>query len=439
MAESAAYTNDDRNRAYLYLNVYEQSTSPANNQSTVYWNASVSDGNGSFGGYSYSDGSWSVTVNGVSRASASGQSYDFGSGVIGSPYFPRSESGTFVVNHNTNGTAGPIAGSASFNGNSPAGSASVSVSAALTTFTAPGAPSAAPTLTRTSPFTTIGITSAVASSNGSLAPTRYDYDYNTDNTTWGNNITSMGAGATRVSSKNLLSSTTGYYFRTRAVSNQSNTWGNGAWSASAFKAGVPSAPASISTSRSGLSVTVTVTASATNGGATITGYTVERSTDGTTWTNPQSMTSLSYTYTNLTPGFNYLFRAYATNSTGNSATVTSSSVFVSAYGRRYVTASISEATSGSTTTFTSNGHGFSQNDPVTITGVTPTSFNISGTITVVSTNTFTVGTASTGTYSSGGTVSGWRSNLTGKRYDGTNWVDISVASRYTGTSWASFS
>jgi hypothetical protein len=188
-----------------------------------------------------------------------------------------------------------------------------------------------------------------------------------------------------------------------------------------------------------LSVTVTATASATNGGATITGYTVERSTDGTTWTNPQSMTSLSYTYTNLTPGFNYLFRAYATNSTGNSATVTSSSVFVSAYGRRYVTASISEATSGSTTTFTSNGHGFSQNDPVTITGVTPTSFNISGTITVVSTNTFTVGTASTGTYSSGGTVSGWRSNLTGKRYDGTNWVDISVASRYTGTSWASFS
>jgi len=409
----------------------------------VYWNAQVQDNNGSFGGYSYSDGSWSVTVNGVSRASASGQSYDFGSGVIGSPYFPRSEAGTFVVTHNDNGTAGPISGSATFNGNSaPAGSATASVSAGLTTFTGPTAPSTGPTPTRTSPYTTIGITSAAAASNGSLAPTRYDFDYNTDNATWGANVTSMGA--TTAGSKVGLSATTGYYFRTRAVSNQSYSWGLGAWSASTFRAGVPSAPATISATRSGLSVTVTITASATNGGAAVSAYTVERSTDGVTWTNPQNITSLSYTYTNLTPGLSYTFRAYATNSTGTSAYATSSSVFVSAYGKRYQTVSVTGVTGvGSTTTYTSASHGFSLNDPVSVTGITPSTLNASGTVTAVTTNSFTLGSTTpattSGTYSSGGTADGWRSILTGKRYDGAAWVDLTAASKYTATGWTSFS
>lgn len=444
MASSGAGSSVS-SKAYLSLSVTQGTQSPATNQTTVNWSASVSDGNGSLGGWSNSEGSWSVTVNGTSRASASGRSYDFGSGVVSSPYFPRTESGSFVITHSSSGTAGPIAGSASFAGNSSEiGSVSVSVSENIASFTGPSAPSSGPTLTRTSPFTTIGITSATPTSNGSLAPTRYDFDYNTDNSTWGNNITSMGA--TTVGSKSTLSSTTGYYFRTRAVSNTSNSWGNGAWSASSFKAGVPSAPAAISAARSGLSVTVTIAASATNGGATISSYTVERSTDGVTWVSPQNITSGTYTYTNLTPGLSYQFRSYATNSTGDSATITSASVFVSAYGRRYVTASITGATSGATTTFTSNSHGFSLNDPVEITDASPTSFNISGTITAVTTNTFTVGTASTGTYSSGGTVSGWLSVLTGKRYDANGggvgvpgWVDITSASKYTAGAWVSFS
>lgn len=442
MASSGAGSSVS-SKAYLSLSVTQSTQSPANNQTTVNWSASVSDGNASFGGWSTSEGSWSVTVNGISRASASGQSYDFGSGVIGSPYFPRSASGSFVINHNSNGTAGPIAGSASFAGNSSeVGSVSVSVSENITSFTGPSAPSAGPTLTRTSPFTTIGITSATPTSNGSLAPTQYDFDYNTDNSTWGNNITSMGG--TTVGSKTLLSSTTGYYFRTRAVSNTSNSWGTGAWSASTFRAGVPSAPATISTSRSGLSVTVTITASATDGGATVSAYTVERSTDGVTWSSPQDISSLTYTYTNLTPGQSYTFRAYATNSTGASATQASSSVFVSAYGKRYQTVSVTGVTAvGTTTTYTAASHGFSLNDPVSVTEITPSSLNASGTVTAITTNSFTLGsttpTTTSGTYGSGGTAGGWRSNLVGKRYDGSAWVDISTAQKYTGTSWASFS
>lgn len=412
---------------------------PANNRSTINWTASVYDAASNLGGWSSSEGSWSVVVNGTQRTSASGQSYDFGSGNISSPYFPRTESGSFLVTHADNGSYPTIGATATFSGNaSEIGSGSDTASITPTTFVGPGAPSAAPTLTRTSPYTSIGITSAVTSADNSLAPTRYDFDFNTDNATWGSNITSMGAGVSRSATRANLTATTGYWFRTRAVSNQSYSWGLGAWSASAFKAGVPSAPATISTTRSGLSVTVTITGSATNGGAAISGYTVERSTDNVTWTNPQSITSLSYTYTSLTPGNTYYFRAYATNSTGNSATANSAPVFVSAYGRRYATASISGATSGGSTVFTSNAHGFSVNDPVTITGVSPTSFNVSGTITAVTTNTFTVNASSTGTYTSGGTVSGWLSMLTGRRYNGTAWVSISTAAKYNG-SWTSFS
>ena len=446
MADAAQGTNDSFSRAYVYLNVYEQSISPQNNTSTVYWNAQVQDNNPSFGGYSYSEGSWSVTVNGVSRASASGQSYDFGSGVIGSPYFPRSEAGTFVVTHNSNGTAGPISGSASFNAGF--GSASVNVSAPLTTFSGPTAPTAAPVLSRPSNYTSINISSFVVGSNGSLAPTRYDYDFNTDNSTWGNNITSMGAGVSQSATKTGLTATTGYYFRTRGVSNSSNSWGAGAWSSSRFIAGIPSAPQSISATRSGRNVTVTITGSSTNGGATITAYTVQRSDDsGATWTDAQNIDSGSYTYVNLTAGKTYVFRAYATNSTGDSAVATSSSVFVSAYGKRvdatnaFVTINtgqrydangggagvpgwVSLSTSkkyadsaiatvsgtGSVVTYTtSSAHSFLQGDVVSISGVSPIAYNLANvTITGVPTSTsFTVNNAATGTYVNGGTVVGW--------------------------------
>jgi hypothetical protein len=163
-----------------------------------------------------------------------------------------------------------------------------------------------------------------------------------------------------------------------------------------------------------------------------------------TWSSPQDISSLTYTYTNLTPGQSYTFRAYATNSTGASATQASSSVFVSAYGKRYQTVSVTGVTAvGTTTTYTAASHGFSLNDPVSVTEITPSSLNASGTVTAITTNSFTLGsttpTTTSGTYGSGGTAGGWRSNLVGKRYDGSAWVDISTAQKYTGTSWASFS
>lgn len=98
---------------------------------------------------------------------------------------------------------------------------------------------------------------------------------------------------------------------------------------------VPSAPALINvTSVAGLDMTVGISTSASNGGEPITGYTMEYN-NGSGWTGSTPVVGNSVTYTNLTPGLNYQFRAYATNAIGNSAYATSATVFLSAGGRRW--------------------------------------------------------------------------------------------------------
>lgn len=98
---------------------------------------------------------------------------------------------------------------------------------------------------------------------------------------------------------------------------------------------VPSAPASINvTSVAGLDMTVGISASTSTGGEPITGYTMEYN-NGSGWTGSTAIVGNSVTYTNLTPGLNYQFRAYATNAMGNSAYATSATVFLSAGGRRW--------------------------------------------------------------------------------------------------------
>jgi hypothetical protein len=98
----------------------------------------------------------------------------------------------------------------------------------------------------------------------------------------------------------------------------------------------PLAPASLTVSApSGRSVTVTA-GTAPNGGAAITGYFVQFSTNnGSTWSTAQAMTNQQFTYTNLDGGISYLFRAYAVNEMGNGTPATSTSVFVPSGGKRW--------------------------------------------------------------------------------------------------------
>lgn len=96
---------------------------------------------------------------------------------------------------------------------------------------------------------------------------------------------------------------------------------------------VPSAPASINTTRTSRNVEV-VSGSST--GPNITGYFVQYSTDGgSSWSTAETMVSQVYTYTNLTAGATYLFRVYSSNSDGNSAYTTSASVLIPAGGKRW--------------------------------------------------------------------------------------------------------
>lgn len=153
---------------------------------------------------------------------------------------------------------------------------------------------------------------------------------------------------------------------------------NGGFHGTYYWSTVATAPASISPSRSGRNVTVTATASSSDGGQTISSYSVEyrTSADGSTgwsaWGNTQTLSSFSYTYSSLTPALYYQFRVYANNTNGSSAATVSSNVFVSGGGKRWSGAS-------------------------------------------------------------------WDSTTIAKRWDGSAWVDLTTAKRWNGSAWVDLS
>jgi hypothetical protein len=208
------------------------------------------------------------------------------------------------------------------------GSATVGTSGSpkvLTLTNLPGVPSAAPTLTRSSG--TPGTITVLSATSGTTATvTDYEYQQSTDGTTWG---TATSMGTDRTIDVTGLTTTQTYYYQTRVKTAD----GVGAWSATESVVGVPTAPATITATRTSRDVAVTAGNSTGTG---ITGYWVQYSTDsGTSWSTAVAMTSQAYTYTSLTPGLTYLFRVYAANSIGNSAYTTSSGVFVPAGGKRW--------------------------------------------------------------------------------------------------------
>lgn len=163
MPTQTDYTSDAQGRAKLTLTV-NATTTGAN------WSASVSDGSTNYGGWANSAGSWSVTVGGQSVASASGKSYDFGSGVVASPYFPRSASGSVTL------SPGTYTASATFSGDgTTVGTASVSFSftvAAPTTYAVTVDPN------NGSSTYTLGNYASGDSVTAPSAPTRSGYTFN---------------------------------------------------------------------------------------------------------------------------------------------------------------------------------------------------------------------------------------------------------------------
>jgi hypothetical protein len=310
----------------LTLTVTETATNAAANTSDVSYSLVINPP-GTWEAYNLtsSNQSYSITINGSVVASG-GFTYDFRS--------PNNNTNKTVKSGTVSGIAHTADGSktiaafASANtANSGIGDGTIaSFNTILTDFVRlPSAP-AAPSLSRASDGVTLTITSAVADSP--VTVTDYNFRVSTDGSSWSADL-AMGSDRTETFDG---TPTSGYYVATRAYSSE----GWGPYSASAFIAGLPSAPASISAVRSGRDVLVVTGGSASNGGATITDYQVQYSTNaGSSWSTAVSLLSGSYNFTSLTPALTYLFRVYAVNSIGNSAATTSGAVFVPAGGKRW--------------------------------------------------------------------------------------------------------
>jgi len=159
--------------------------------------------------------------------------------------------------------------------------------------------------------------------NGGSALTNYLYQYSTDGSTWSAS-TSSGSTATTF---NLLGVTTGSYSYFRiAAKNPAGTSTFTQYPTSLLVAAAPTAPSTLVATRGNGQVGLTWSAPSANGGATITDYVVEYSTDNSNWTIFADGTSATAaaTITGLTNGTPYYFRIAAVNIAGTSTYLASS-------------------------------------------------------------------------------------------------------------------
>jgi hypothetical protein len=96
----------------------------------------------------------------------------------------------------------------------------------------------------------------------------------------------------------------------------------------------PTAPTSV-TATVNADKTVSVAINGVSSPAGAATYYVSYSQNGGGFTGTQSGSGTSYTFSGLTPGSSYVFRAYATNSDGTGASTDSSSTFIPSGGKRY--------------------------------------------------------------------------------------------------------
>lgn len=308
----------------LTLTVTESATDPTANTSSAAYSLVINPpGNWEAYNLTSSNQSYSININGT--VISGNFTYDFRSPNNNTNKTVKSGTVTGIA-HEANGSK-TIASTATVNtNNSGIGDGTVaSFNTVLTDFVrVPGTP-AAPTLSRSSDGITVTVTSAVPSSAVSI--TDYNFRSSTDNATWSSAV-SMGSDGVATFTG---TATSVYFVQTQAYSSEG--WGD--WSSSNSIAGIPSAPASISTDRMNRNVTVTA-GSSTDNGSMISAYKVQWSDNaGTSWSTAQTMSSQVYTYVDLPAGKTYLFRVQAENGIGASSFTTSSGVFIAAGGKRW--------------------------------------------------------------------------------------------------------
>ncbi|TLX83491.1 MAG: fibronectin type III domain-containing protein, partial [Thaumarchaeota archaeon] len=209
----------------------------------------------------------------------------------------------------------------------------------------PIAPSPPTNLTASAVSSTeIDLSWTAPSNLGGLLLTGYKIERSTNGgTTWSTIVSNTGSTATTFSDTGLTASTT-YMYRVSAInpvgtSSPSNT---ASATTQAPTATAPQPPTGLTaTTVSTSQINLSWTAPANNGGSAITGYKIERSTNGgTTWSTIQSntaSTATTFSDTGLTASTTYMYRVSAINPVGisspsNTASATTSSIIAIAPG-----------------------------------------------------------------------------------------------------------
>jgi hypothetical protein len=196
-----------------------------------------------------------------------------------------------------------------------------------TAIDAPGAPTG---VTGTAGNTQVALTWTAPTNTAGSALTSYAVQYSSNGgTSWTTAIANTASTATSYTVTGLTNGTA-YVFHVAAT----NAVGTGTYSASSAARTpftIPGAPTVITGVRGNLSVALSWTAPVDNGGAAVSGYAVQYSSNGgTTWltaTTNSGSSAASYTVTGLTLGTVYVFRAAAVNAAGMGAYSTQSGNF----------------------------------------------------------------------------------------------------------------
>ena len=220
----------------------------------------------------------------------------------------------FTVTGLTNGTAYRFRISAE---NAAGAGASAQASSTVT----PSAKAASPTAVIATPTNgAISLTWTAPMDTGGSTLTGYLVEQSVDGgVTW----TTAATTATPSTSLTGLVNGTTYSYRVRA----NNSIGSGAASAVATTTPftTPGAPRNVAAMAGDKEVVLTWSAPTVSGGSAITGYVVQQSTDGSTWTTVDTPTVASSVITGLMNGASYSYRVFAVNAAvGNIDTIATS-------------------------------------------------------------------------------------------------------------------
>jgi subtilisin family serine protease len=182
----------------------------------------------------------------------------------------------------------------------------------------PVAPSVPTSLTAVGGVTQASLSWTAPTQSGGADVTDYVVEYSSNSgSTW--TVFADGVSTSTSATVTGLTNGTTYQFRVKAVSSGGTSEAS---STATAVVGVPSAPTSLSATPLGLSIRLSWTAPAQNGGSVITDYVAQFSTDsGATWStfSDSVSTSTTTTVTGLTNGLTYQLRVSAVNSVGTSA------------------------------------------------------------------------------------------------------------------------